>query len=123
MVRVLKPEGRIATAVWNAPDKNFRVMSIMSIIHRFLELPLPPPDSPGMFRCAKDGFISELFSKAGLKNISEKEVVGKLNLSEGAEKLWSLFEMERTGGEPDVVEFDNLTSEYTRGCYLLRPSI
>lgn len=27
-------------------------------------------------------------------------------------KLWSLFEMERTGGEPDVVGFDKKTGEY-----------
>ena len=29
-----------------------------------------------------------------------------------AEKLWSLSEMERTGGEPDVVGHDNKTGEY-----------
>jgi len=28
------------------------------------------------------------------------------------EKLWSLNEMERTGGEPDVVGYDNKTGEY-----------
>lgn len=28
------------------------------------------------------------------------------------EKLWSLGEMERTGGEPDVVDFDKETGEY-----------
>ncbi len=27
-------------------------------------------------------------------------------------KLWSLYEMERTGGEPDVVGLDELTGEY-----------
>ena len=27
-------------------------------------------------------------------------------LESNAEKLWSLYEMERTGGEPDVVAFD-----------------
>jgi len=28
------------------------------------------------------------------------------------EKLWSLHEMERTGGEPDVIGYDEKTSEY-----------
>ena len=28
------------------------------------------------------------------------------------EKLWSLNEMERTGGEPDIVGYDNKTGEY-----------
>jgi hypothetical protein len=33
-------------------------------------------------------------------------------LEANAEKLWSLHEMERTGGEPDVVGHDKKTSEY-----------
>lgn len=28
------------------------------------------------------------------------------------DKIWPLYEMERTGGEPDVVRFDKKTSEY-----------
>lgn len=33
-------------------------------------------------------------------------------LEANTEKLWSLSEMERTGGEPDVVGFDKKTGEY-----------
>jgi hypothetical protein len=33
-------------------------------------------------------------------------------LAQHPEKLWSLNEMERTGGEPDVVGFEATTSEY-----------
>ena len=33
-------------------------------------------------------------------------------LEANAEKLWSLHEMERTGGEPDVVSHDKKTGEY-----------
>lgn len=33
-------------------------------------------------------------------------------LEANAEKLWSLNEMERTGGEPDVVGYDEKTGEY-----------
>src|SRR5208282_4939517 len=33
-------------------------------------------------------------------------------LEANAEKLWSLSEMERTGGEPDVVDQDKKTGEY-----------
>jgi len=38
------------------------------------------------------------------------EVQAKLEAN--TEKLWSLNEMERTGGEPDVVGYDNKTGEY-----------
>lgn len=36
----------------------------------------------------------------------------QVKLEADAEKLWSLAEMERTGGEPDVVGFDKKTGEY-----------
>jgi Protein of unknown function (DUF4256) len=36
----------------------------------------------------------------------------RANLEANAEKLWSLSEMERTGGEPDVVGHDKKTGEY-----------
>src|SRR6185369_1170993 len=36
----------------------------------------------------------------------------KAKLEANPEKLWSLNEMERTGGEPDVVGFDKKTGEY-----------
>jgi hypothetical protein len=37
----------------------------------------------------------------------------KAKLEANPKKLWSLAEMERTGGEPDVVAFDKKTGEYT----------
>ncbi len=36
----------------------------------------------------------------------------QVKLEADAAKLWSLSEMERTGGEPDVVGFDKKTGEY-----------
>lgn len=90
MVRVLKPGGRIATSVWNVPEKNFWVTAIMGTINKNMELPAPPPGSPGMFRCAKDGFISDLFLQAGLKNISQKEIAGKMN-AKTTDVYWNMM--------------------------------
>lgn len=44
------------------------------------------------------------------KSLKWTDVHMKLNIS--AEKLWSLSEMERTGGEPDVVSYDRKTNTY-----------
>jgi hypothetical protein len=44
------------------------------------------------------------------KNIEWTNVESRLKAN--AEKLWSLYEMERTGGEPDVVSHDRKTDEY-----------
>jgi len=44
------------------------------------------------------------------QDLSWANVQAKLDAS--AKKLWSLHEMERTGGEPDVVSHDQKTGEY-----------
>ena len=44
------------------------------------------------------------------KSLEWAQVQGKLEAN--VEKLWSLNEMERTGGEPDVVGLDKKTGEY-----------
>jgi len=44
------------------------------------------------------------------KGVTCAQVQAKLEAN--AEKLWSLHEMERTGGEPDVVGHDKKTGEY-----------
>lgn len=90
MTRVLKPGGRIATSVWNVPEKNFWVTAIMGTINRNMELSGPPPGAPGMFRCTEDGFMTDLFKQAGLKNVSQKEVSGKLN-SKTTDTYWNMM--------------------------------
>lgn len=44
------------------------------------------------------------------KSIEWKNV--EANLKKNSGKLWSLYEMERTGGEPDVVGYDKKSGEY-----------
>jgi len=90
LMRVLKPGGRISAAVWSMPEKNFWITDIMSVLNKNMEMPVPPPGSPGLFRCAKDGMIADLFSQAGLKNISQKEVIGKMNY-DTVDMYWSLM--------------------------------
>ncbi len=90
MYRVLKPGGRIATAVWNVPEKNFWVTAIMGTINRNMELPPPPPGAPGMFRCAKEGLIAGMFREAGLKHVSEKEVSGQLRAGT-TDNYWNMM--------------------------------
>ena len=46
------------------------------------------------------------------KDLQWAKVQAKLDSRAGEEKLWSLNEMERTGGEPDVVGHDKKTGEY-----------
>ncbi len=69
----------------------------------------------GMNDKQRDELISTLMARFE-KNMNRHhgikwvEVQGKLDAH--PERLWSLGEMERTGGEPDVVGYDENTSEY-----------
>ena len=46
------------------------------------------------------------------KGLEWSKLQSKLYSPAGREKLWSLNEMEKTGGEPDVVDYDKKTGEY-----------
>ena len=77
MYRVLRPGGRIATAVWAGPENNVWITSIMGVISRNIPTTPPPPGSPGMFRCAAPGFIKSLMENSGFKNVNENLITGK----------------------------------------------
>ena len=61
----------------------------------------------GLLRALKVRFEKNMNRHKGLE---WTKVQAKLETN--PEKLWSLSEMERTGGEPDVVGFDKKTGEY-----------
>ena len=90
MVRVLKPGGKIATSVWNVLENNFWITAILETISRHMDLPAPLPGARGMFRCAKEGLISDLFLQAGLKNIKQKEITAKMHFKT-ADIYWDMM--------------------------------
>ncbi|MEO8702704.1 MAG: methyltransferase domain-containing protein [Kofleriaceae bacterium] len=90
MARVLKPGGKVATTVWSAPDKNFWVTAMVRGIGKHIEMTPPPPDAPGMFRCARPGTITQVFANAGLEDITETEVPCKLDCN-GALGYWNMM--------------------------------
>lgn len=72
--RVAKPGATVCAAVWSEPAKNPWATTIMGTIARHVTMPAPPPDSPGLFRCASAGYMKNAFAEAGLRNIVEEEV-------------------------------------------------
>lgn len=90
MYRVLKPSGKIATSVWNIPEKNFWVTATMGTIMKHIEVPQNSPGAPGMFRCCKPGLMKEIFEKVGFKNISEEEIPTTLDCGT-PDRYWSMM--------------------------------
>jgi hypothetical protein len=68
---------------------------------------LPTGQREGLLRALKARFEKNMNRHKGLDWAKVQE-----RLESDAEKLWSLNEMERTGGEPDVVGRDKKTGEY-----------
>jgi len=70
---------------------------------------LSPEQPDELIRILKARFEKNTIRHAGLDWV---EVMAKLNSPSNREKLRSIAEMERTGGEPDVVGFDKKTGEF-----------
>src|SRR5881296_3143735 len=68
---------------------------------------LSPEQSKELLRALKARFEKNMNRH---KSLEWAKVQAKLEAN--TEKLWSLNEMERTGGEPDVVSHDKKTGEY-----------
>jgi len=70
---------------------------------------LSAKQSDELIRVLKSRFEKNMNRHKGLKWVDIKE---RLENKNSVEKLWSLNEMEVTGGEPDVVGHDKRTGEY-----------
>ncbi|RJP67236.1 MAG: DUF4256 domain-containing protein [Ignavibacteriales bacterium] len=66
-----------------------------------------PAQSEELLRALKDRFDKNMNRHKGLE---WDKVLTRLNTNK--EKLWSLNEMEKSGGEPDVVDYDKKTGEF-----------
>jgi SAM-dependent methyltransferase len=88
--RVAKPGARVCAAVWSGPDKNPWATTIMGTIARHVEIPPPPPGSPGLFRCAPEGTMRRAFDEAGLRDVNEEEVA-TLMVHETPDHYWQFM--------------------------------
>ena len=68
---------------------------------------LTPEQSEELFKILKDRFEKNMQRHQGLE---WAKVQAKLQAN--TDKLWSLYQMETTGGEPDIVSYDERTEEY-----------
>ena len=91
LARVVKPGGRVCTAVWAGPEVNAWATVPGAAIATEVEMPAPDPDAPGMFRCAQPGAISDVFKAAGLQNVSEWDVP-TLMVTDSPEQYWYLVQ-------------------------------
>ena len=72
MLRVVKPGGRIVTAVWSAKEENPFFHVVADILSRYVESPPEDPDAPGAFCFATSGKLADLFRHSGAAEVTER---------------------------------------------------
>jgi SAM-dependent methyltransferase len=90
MLRVLKPEGKLAMAVWSSAERNPFFYVLSNIVDRFVD-PIPvEPDAPDALRFASRGKLLALFSEAGVADPVERMLKFKIEAPISAEEFWKL---------------------------------
>jgi SAM-dependent methyltransferase len=88
--RVLKPGGRLCSAVWVKPDANPWTTITMQAIATETELPASDPDRPNMYRCAAPGQVSALYRAAQLRDVAEWDVDVEL-VTQSPARYWEVM--------------------------------
>lgn len=72
ILRVLKPGGKLALAVWCSAERNPFHASLSRVIDRHIPSPPLAPDAPDAFRFAEPGKLLKLFQEAGVAAPQER---------------------------------------------------
>jgi SAM-dependent methyltransferase len=89
MLRVTKPGGRIALAVWHKSEFNPYSYLITEIISRYVPSSAPDPDAPDAFRFAEPGKLAGILKAAGAIDVGACVVKFDIAAPISPEEFWS----------------------------------
>lgn len=90
MLRVLKPGGRLAVAVWSHARNNPFHWLLADIVDRYVEPTPSAPDDPNAFRFAECGKLLQVAREAGVADASERLLEFTIEASIGIEEFWTV---------------------------------
>ena len=90
MLRVLKPKGKLALAVWSSAERNPFFYVLSNIIDRFVDPTPIEQDAPDAFRFASPGKLLALFSQAGVATPTERILKFQIEAPVSVEEFWTL---------------------------------
>ena len=90
LLRVLKPGGTLALAVWAGQAANPFFSIITDVLAAYMASPPEEPDAPGAFRFSEPGKLAGLLKQAGAINIKEQVVDFHIEAVLAPAEFWQL---------------------------------
>jgi len=90
MLRVVKPDGRAAFAVWGKSELNPFSYLVTNVMARHVTSAQEEPDAPGAFRFAEPGRLVKLLSDAGAVDVRERFLNFHIQAPISVKQFWEL---------------------------------
>ncbi len=90
--QMLKEGGRIVIACWAAPERNPFISVVMKSLEKYMEMPKPPPGTPGIFAFADPDRLRGVMGSTGFGDVQIEELeVDFIEVESGA-AYWEAME-------------------------------
>jgi ubiquinone/menaquinone biosynthesis C-methylase UbiE len=89
LLRVLKPNGRLAFAVWGKSDLNPFCYLITRVMDQHVKS-APDPNAPNAFRFAEQGTLASAMTQAGAIDVEEDVVTFDIAAPISAQQFWAI---------------------------------
>jgi len=90
MLRVLKPGGRLAFAVWGKSDINPFCYLVTRVMDSHVKSPAADPDAPSAFRFAERGKLTSVMKQAGAIDVKEDMVTFDIEAPISPRQFWTM---------------------------------
>lgn len=90
--RVMKDDARIAVACWAQPERNPFFTHAMMTLMKHMEVPQPPPGSPGVFAFADPNRLTQTLMDSGFKNVEVEDLAVTMFEADSGEEYWGMME-------------------------------
>ncbi len=90
MLRVLKPGGRLAFAVWGKSDINPFCHLVTHVMDQHVKSPAADPDAPSAFRFAEPGKLTSVMTQAGAVDVKEDMVTFDIEAPISPRQFWTM---------------------------------
>ena len=110
MLRVAKPDGRVALLVWSSSEANPFFRGVSEVLDRFVAPEPEVEDAPTAFRFAAPGKLAKLLEAAGAHSVTERKFPFSIEAPIDIDQFWNLrtemsdsFRKKLAGLVPDQV--------------------